>query len=130
MSKRKGTKVERDMLSLFWNTSDWAAIRAPGSGSARFPSPDILAGNSDRTLAIECKFTQKKSQYLTKEEIEQLKEFSRRFNAEPWVAIKFGKESFVFLSMDDMEETPKFYVVSMKTAKLRGLALEDLIKKS
>jgi len=127
MSKQKGTSFEREILQLFWKDTNWAALRTPGSGSARFPSPDIIAGSEHRRIAIECKSTQKKSQYFTKEEIEQLKEFSRRFHAEPWVAIKFGRIGHYFLPIEELEETPKFYVVTVQTAQERGLAFAELV---
>jgi len=130
MSKRKGTKAERDILSLFWATADWAAIRAPGSGSARFPSPDILAGNTTRTIAIECKFTSKQVQYLTKKEIQQLQEFSRRFNAEAWIAVKFARRGLFFLQIKDLEETAKFYVTSLPKAEKKGVSFKELIRDS
>ena len=129
MSKKKGTRAERDLLELFWNTSDWAAIRAPGSGSARFPSPDIIAGNKTRKIAIECKYTRKRAQYLTKEEVAQLATFSRKFNAEPWIGVKFAGKGFFFLSLDDLKETPKFYMISYKMALDKGLKFDELIGK-
>jgi len=129
MSKIKGTKAERDILELFWKTGSWAAIRAPGSGSARFPSPDILAGNAHRKIAIECKSTQKKAQYLSKREIKQLQEFSTLFNAEPWIAVKFGRKGFFFLPIEDLKETDKFLVFTLAMAERKGLRFDDLIGK-
>ena len=49
--KAKGTKGERELVKFF-NNSGWACIRIAGSGSSRYPSPDILAGNAIRRLAI------------------------------------------------------------------------------
>lgn len=128
MSKVKGTKVEREILEMFWKTPDWAALRTPGSGSARFPSPDIIAGNVSRKLAIECKYTSKDSQYLHKAEIDQLKQFAERFNAEPWIMVKFSRRGHFFISLDVLKVTDKFYVVKADYAKKFGIAFSELIR--
>jgi len=60
MSKRKGTLYERELFHMFWNSS-WAAVRSAGSGSTPLPAPDILAGNKEKLLAIECKAIKTKS---------------------------------------------------------------------
>jgi Holliday junction resolvase len=54
MSKIKGSNAERELLRMFW-ASSWACIRSAGSGSMHFPSPDLLAANKIRRLAIEVK---------------------------------------------------------------------------
>ena len=51
--KAIGTKAERELIKMFWKTNSWIAIRAAGSGCSRYPSPDILAGNILRKLAIQ-----------------------------------------------------------------------------
>jgi len=48
--KAKGSAGEREMVRFF-NESGFACIRAAGSGSQRYPSPDILAANAIRRLA-------------------------------------------------------------------------------
>ncbi len=108
--KSKGINAERDLIHKFWKEK-WAAVRIAGSGSSRYPSPDILAGNNLRKLAIECKASKEKHRYLTKDEIYELKEFSRLFGAEPWIAIKFDKEVWYFLTLDDLKETEKNYSI-------------------
>ena len=69
--KAKGTKGERELVKMF-NEAGWAAIRIAGSGSSQYPSPDLLAGNAIRRLAIECKVTKENKKYFQKSEIEQL----------------------------------------------------------
>ena len=103
-SKTKGINAERELIHLFWQTKDWVACRIAGSGSSQYPSADVLATNKLRRLAIECKTSGDKSRYLTKEEVKQLKEFSKLFNAEPWIAVKFDRHDWFFLSLDDLKE--------------------------
>jgi Holliday junction resolvase len=124
-TKAKGTGAERELIHLFWMNS-WAAVRVAGSGSMKYPSPDVLASNNKRKLGIECKASKGKYQYLTKEEVKQLKEFCSSFGSEPWIGIRFGREWY-FLSLDDLKETSKSFVVSNELAKQKGLTFNELI---
>ena len=74
--KAKGSKGERELVKFF-NENEFSCIRAAGSGSSIYPSPDILAGNAIRRLAIECKVTKDQKKYFQNAEIEQLETFSR-----------------------------------------------------
>ena len=65
MSRKSiGINAEREIIHLFWK-HDWAAIRIAGSGSIRYPVPDVLAGNTLRQIAMECKSTQDTSKYFS-----------------------------------------------------------------
>ena len=125
--KAKCTAGERELIHLF-NQADWSCIRSAGSGSMRYPSPDLLAGNGFRRVAIECKVTKDKRKYLSKEEVNQLKEFAKKFGAEPWAGIKFAKEPWYFLNLEDLKETPKSFLVSVELAKLKGLVFAELVE--
>ena len=123
--KAKGTGAERELIHLFWN-DDWAAVRVAGSGSMKYPSPDILASNNKRKLGIECKTSKNRYQYLTKEEISDLQKFCLMFGAEPWIGVRFSKDWF-FLSLEDLKETGKSFAVSKELAKQKGLTFDELI---
>jgi|SRR3989338_6051938 len=125
--KSKGINAERDLIHKFWGNK-WAAIRIAGSGSNRYPSADIIASNRLRKLVIECKASGDKSRYLTKEEVNQFKLFSELFGAEPWIAIKFDREDWSFLHLEDLEDTGSNLLVSKDIAKNKGLLFEELIK--
>ena len=124
--KSKGTAAERELIHMFWKEK-WAAIRVAGSGSQRYPAPDLLAGNNIRKLAIEAKTTKAKQQYFSTKEITELKEFATKFGAEPWVAIKFSKIEWQFLTIEDLDTTEQNYVVTIPTAKRRGIKFYDLV---
>ncbi|MFC1723145.1 Holliday junction resolvase Hjc [Nanoarchaeota archaeon] len=124
--KTKGCNAERELIHLFWQNR-WAASRIAGSGSICYPAPDILAGNNIRKLAIECKVTKSIKQYLTEKEIDELKEFSTIFGAEPWVAVKFNNVDWFFLTLDNLDRTEKNHVISLESAKRRGLSISELI---
>jgi Holliday junction resolvase len=125
-TKAKGTKGERELVKYF-NESQWSCIRTAGSGSSRYPSPDLLAANAIRRLAIECKVTKDKNKYFPEEEIAQLREFSQRFGAESWIGIKFAGEDWYFLMLEDLEKTGTAWSASLELAKRRGLSKEELI---
>ncbi|RLE41847.1 Holliday junction resolvase [Candidatus Woesearchaeota archaeon] len=124
--KLKGINAERELVHKFWEKG-WPCVRVAGSGSSRYPSPDILAGNRERMVAIECKVTKGKTKYFPKEEILMLKRFCDLFGAEPWVGIKFAGEEWFFLSLDDLKDTGNCYLASLEIAKTKGLLAEELV---
>jgi len=126
MSKVKGTRGERELVALFWE-NEWSAHRIAGSGSSKYDSPDVIAGKGERKIAIEAKVTKETTKYLTKKEIISLQHFSRVFGAEPWVAIKFQKKDWLFLNIEDLDQTEQNYKISAINAEKKGLLFEELI---
>lgn len=131
--KAKGSNAERELIHLFWEAG-FAAMRAAGSGSTSFPSPDILVGNTQRRFGIECKATKANKQYLNKIQIEELNKFCRTFGAEPWIAVRFDKTSknpdqgWYFLTLEDLKETEgNNFVITSESAQARGLLFEELV---
>lgn len=125
--KSKGSKAERDLIHMFWSKG-FAAMRAAGSGSSQHPSPDIVVGNGKRFFAFEVKSSMDHSKYLSKDEITQLDLFANSFGARAFVAIKFDKEQWYFLRLTDLKVTPRSYVVTLESARKKGLVFEELIK--
>ena len=125
--KSKGINAERDLIHKFWSNK-WCAVRIAGSGSMKYPSADVLAANKIRILAIECKTCREKSRYLTKDEVRQLKKFSDLFGAEAWIAVKFDRHDWLFLSLDDLKDSGNNFLVSLDIAENKGLLLDELIK--
>ncbi len=125
-TKSRGINAERDLIHRFW-AAGWGAMRAAGSGSQHYPAPDVAASNNARTLAIECKLTTSTRQYFSKQEVAELKEFSAKFGAEPWLAVKFSRQGWWFFSIDCAHETGKYYVVSLEQAKSRGITFDELL---
>jgi Holliday junction resolvase len=125
--KSKGINAEREIIHLFWQTQEWTACRVAGSGSIKYPVPDIIAANISRKLAIECKTSKSKYQYLEKKEIQELLEYSKKSNAEPWIAIKFSRAGWRFIRIPDLKSTEKNYVATRQILKEKGIAFEKLI---
>ena len=125
--KAKGTAAERELLHLFWEYG-WACSRIAGSGNTHHPSPDLLAGNGQKVLALECKTLKNNIKYFDEEEISQLLIFSQIFGAEPWIAIKFDRKPWFLLKINDLEQTNKKKALSLKLAELKGIDILSFFK--
>lgn len=125
--KSQGTRAERELVHAFWDR-EWAAFRAAGSGSTKYPCPDIIAGNAARKLALEVKKTSKERQYFSSKEVKALRVFSKMFGAECWVGVRFYAEPWMFVHVDDLDETRKNYVAPKKLCKSKGVTIDQLIQ--
>ncbi len=122
--KSKGSNAERELVSMLWGSS-FAAIRAAGSGVQKFYSPDVLASNGSKVLAIECKSTKHKQQYFEPQQIVELKKFADIFRAEPWLAVKFSTD-WRFFKIEDLEVSGKNLVIKNDSGKTK--VLSDIFK--
>lgn len=125
--KRKGTKFERELFHMFWK-NNFAAVRSAGSGSTPMPAPDLLVGNKEKLLAIECKAGKKKSKEFKKEEIQQLKQFSETINAAPILAMRFNRKGWFFIDASELKENKyKSYNLSLNHCQKEGITFKELI---
>jgi Holliday junction resolvase len=126
--KSKGSRTERELVQLFNQTEKWAAIRVAGSGLTKDPNPDVLAGNKERHLAIECKSIKSTSKYLYPEDMEQIIQFAEKFGAEPWFAIRFNNKGWFFLKPHQLEKTKSSNLcITLKLSEQVGVRFEELI---
>lgn len=125
-NKSKGCNTERELIHLFW-ANGWASARVAGSGSIKYPAPDIIAGKDNKKIVIECKASKANSKYLTKEEINALIEFANLFGALPYVGVRFNNKDWSFLKIDDLIELKGSFVVNNKIIEEKGLSFENLI---
>ena len=95
----------------------------------KYPSCDVLASNGARRIAIECKTSRDKSKYLEKDEAKQLKDFSSIFGAEAWIGVRFDREDWLFITLEDIKDTGNNFLVSLDIAKKKGLTFDELIEK-
>lgn len=129
MSKIKGSKAERELFRMLWDNG-WSVVRSAGSGCTQLPAPDLIAGNTTRAIAIECKSIKADRKYFYQDEIDQLNTFSSRFGAEPWIGVRFDKIGWYFFRTDKLERsTGNSFLVSLDLAQKKGLSFEKLIKK-
>lgn len=129
-SKKKGTRAERELIHMFFDSNEWMPIRVAGSGSMPIPCPDLVAGNGKRVLAIECKSLSDNIKYFKKEELSDLIEFSIKFGAEAWVGVRFDHIGWFFIEPNNLvlsnKGTPS---ISLNEAKNIGLKFDQLINK-
>lgn len=126
--KGKGTAAENELLHKFWD-NDWVCIRVAGSGSSRFPSPDLLASNGYKKIVMEIKTINATKKYFTRQEIKDLEFFAGKFGAESWVGVKFAESQWFFLPTIELEMTSsENYVIDVITMKRKGFVFEEMIK--
>ena len=125
-AKAKGSNAERELIHLFWSNK-WAAVRIAGSGSSHYPSPDILASNATRILAIECKSSRDLSRHLQADQVDDLIKFAKMFGAEPWIGARFNDMKWAFFTPDDLKRTGTGFSVSVRMIKEKGLTFEQLL---
>mgnify|MGYP000510083886 CR=1 FL=1 len=126
-TKSKGSKAERELIHLFWK-NNWAALRSAGSGSTKYPSPDILASNNIRKIAIEAKSVKNNYIYINKKQIFELIEFSRMFGCEYYIGAKFEKKGWYFLSIDDFSPSPGQGAIAI-VARIDDIQTIEMLKK-
>lgn len=124
--KGKGISAERELIHLFW-AAGWAACRVAGSGAIKYPCPDIIAGCEHRRLAVECKASGEGYQYIEGRTIQKLKDFCARFAAEPWIGVRFDRDGWFFVSLDEIHLSGQGRTISLDSAKSRGVLFEELI---
>lgn len=124
--KSKGINAERELIHKFWDCG-WAAIRVAGSGSSKYPSPDVIASNNKRIIGLECKAINANKKYFPKTEIFELEKFCRIFGSESWIGIKFDRTEWFFLPVDELEDVGKTLLISKEFAFSKGRKFDELI---
>ena len=125
--KSKGIAMERELVHLLW-ARQFAAVRVAGSGSSQYPSCDVLASNGAQRFAFECKSIQKGMRYIPDKEMDEFLQFSRRYGAEPWIAVRFRAKEWHFLLPEDLKKTPSAWGISLDVIQTRGMLLDELIR--
>jgi len=90
--------------------------------------PDVIAGNAARKIGVEVKLTKDDKKYFTKKEVQDLLSFCERFGCECWLAVKFLRKPWRFMSPEDCRQTSSSYVVSVVDAERKGLTFEELVQ--
>jgi len=119
-NKQKGSRVERELLDLF-TENHWRAARVAGSGTNENTFCDLIAGKADSGgYAVEVKSGKKNRIYITKQQIEDFVIFSNIMGLKPVVAVRFNREGWLFLHPHQLEDSGKYFVVSLENAKRNG----------
>ena len=126
--KAKGTAAENELIHRFWDTNEWVCIRVAGSGSTKYPAPDLLASRGDKKIVMEVKVVNGVKKYFTRQEINDLNFFSEKFGAEAWVGVKFESNQWYFIPTSELEQTKsENYVIDLIKMKRQGFEFEEMI---
>lgn len=126
--KAKGTQAENELIHKFWETNNWVCVRVAGSGSTKYPSPDLLASRGDRKIVMEVKTVSAVKKYFTGQEIRDLEYFAQKFGAESWVGIKFQDNQWFFTTTSELNQTAsENYSISLIEMKKTGFNFEEML---
>lgn len=126
--KAKGTSAENELIHQFWD-NEWVCVRVAGSGSTKYPAPDLLASRGDRKIVMEVKVVNAVKKYFTGQEIRDLNFFSEKFGAESWVGIKFTENQWHFIPTTELEITKsENYSITLIDMKRKGFSFDEMLK--
>ncbi len=127
--KSVGTAAENELIHKFWETNSWVCVRVAGSGSTKYPSPDLLASRGDKKIVMEVKIISDVKKYFTRQEIRDLEYFAQKFSAESWVGVKFLENQWYFIPTSELELTKsENYVITLIEMKRKGFSFEEMIE--
>lgn len=125
--KAKGTAGENELIHQLWE-NEWVCVRVAGSGSTKYPAPDLLASNGHKRVVMEVKVVNGVKKYFTGQEIRDLNYFGEKFGAEAWVGVKFEGGQWFFIPTSELEMTKsENYVVDLIKMKRQGFNFEEFI---
>ncbi len=122
----KGANAERELIRELY-AAGYSVIRAAGSGVTPLPSPDLMALNSRKKLAFECKAWGSTSLTIPHEQFESTAEWCRNANAEFFIAWKATGKGWHFLKPDVFHKNEKSYSVSFKDAKEKAIPFSTVV---
>ncbi|MEX0920964.1 MAG: Holliday junction resolvase Hjc [Candidatus Pacearchaeota archaeon] len=127
-NKSKGSNAERDLFRKFVE-NDYRAVRVAGSGQMENADCDLIAGKKGKSkYSVEVKSSRKPYKYISKEQIENFKTFSDLFGLKPVIALKFFREDWIFITVNQMRDSGKNFVISLEEAKKKGKKFSDFFK--
>ena len=115
-NKEKGANAERELYQIFIDNC-FRAVRVAGSGMLENTSCDLIAGKPGKKYCIECKASKGPLKYITKTQVEDFLVFSEVFGLIPVIAVRFNREGWFFLNPNQLENSGKNWVVSLKMVK-------------
>lgn len=127
--KGKGTAAENELIHKFWESESWVCVRVAGSGSTKYPSPDLLASRGDKKIVMEVKVVSDVKKYFSRQEIRDLNYFAEKFGAESWVGVKFEGNQWFFMPAIELEMTKsENYVATLIDMKRKGFSFDEMIR--
>lgn len=118
-NKSKGSNAERELLRLC-TEKGWRAARVAGSGVNDDSPADMIIGKHGVGYVIEAKSSKNPNIYITKEQINDFIVFARMTNLKPVIAVRFNRQGWLFLHPEQLKDSGKNWVVSLKNALSQG----------
>ena len=115
---KKGMQQERNLVR-YLNNKGYPAVRVAGSGAGtKRPTPDILICDGRNHYAVELKSSSQNMIYISKDQVDNLKEFSDLFKAVPLICANFTYMNYCFFPIDRLTVTDGLnYKISRLEAK-------------
>jgi Holliday junction resolvase len=112
MNYKSGRYVEWSLTRDLFKYLRLTARRIPASGRGTKKlekDPDVIAGGFGRYFAFEVKSAGKNRSiiYIEEEDVNSLLDFCLKFQASPWLAVRFYRKPFRFAKPSDLERTKK-----------------------
>jgi len=120
----KGARSERELISLFCEKG-FSVIRAAGSGVSSL-CPDILVFRKGVQYAFECKAWESGSLSIERDKFRVLRDWENNTGITTFIAWRIGRVGWRFVYLDELEENPKSYTITMKRALAIDRGLERL----
>ena len=128
-NKAKGSRVERELLDIFTQNS-WRAVRVAGSGVNDDSPCDLIAAKlGKKGFVVEVKSTKKSTIYITKQQIEDFIIFSNIIGLKPIIAARFNYNGWLFVNPSELQDTGKYYALSLKIAEEKGQRFSQFFEK-
>ncbi len=126
-NKAKGSNTERELFKKFI-ARGYRCVRVAGSGMMENADCDLIAGKKGRKYAIEVKSSKKPYKYISKEQIEKFLIFSEIFGLRPVIALRFTRESWLFLHPRKLRDAGKNFTITLEEAKKKGKRFSQFFK--
>ncbi len=114
MSRKSiGINGEREILNKL-REFGFSGIRAAGSGTTKWPTPDILAAREGCIIAMEVKVSSGDKIYVRRREINELLSFSSDFNALPVLSVRFRRGGWRIFNIAELDEKGANFLAELR----------------
>ena len=124
---QKGSGAERELIHIF-SENGYSVIRAAGSGVSQTSPPDIIVMKKSRQFALECKVWDSARIAIPHDKFHALKQWEENTGITTMMAWKIPYKGWKFIYLQQLEENPKSYSITLNKAEAMGKSLEEMLK--
>lgn len=124
-AKAKGSSAERELQHTLV-AAGFAVVRAAGSGSATVDACDLVAGKAGNSFAIEVKACASDRQYISREQMTELRSFAQAFGAHATIAVKWTRRGWGVIDANQLVSEGKYFGVKQPQMIPLARWLEDV----